>query len=269
MPVRAGTATVRAMGSESDFPDPLAGLAPDGIALFLDIDGTLLDIAPLPDAVKVPEGLRDTLSALYRALDGALAVVSGRSIRQIDQLFKPLVLPATGEHGFEMRRVPHEKVERLQPPTALNLLRPGVNELIKHMPGVLPEYKGSTIALHYRQIPTQAEALHRAIDSMLAAYSEDYVIQTGKMVFEIKPRGVDKGRAITQMMMAPPFESRVPVFAGDDDTDEYGFEAVRKLGGRAIHVGAGHPAADTALESPAQVRAWLMELAERLSAEAA
>jgi trehalose 6-phosphate phosphatase len=257
------------MGSESNFPDPLPGLAPDSIALFLDVDGTLLDIAPLPDAVKVPEGLCNTLSALYRALDGALAIVSGRSIRQIDQLFKPLVLPATGEHGFEMRRIPHEKIERLQPPTALNLLRPGVNELMKHMPGVLPEYKGSTIALHYRQIPAQADALRRAIDSMLAAYSEDYVIQTGKMVFEIKPRGVDKGRAITQMMMAPPFESRVPVFAGDDDTDEHGFEAVRKLGGRAIHVGAGHPAADTALESPAQVRAWLMGLAERLSAEAA
>jgi trehalose 6-phosphate phosphatase len=257
------------MAADSDLPDPLAGLAPESIALFLDIDGTLLDIAPVPEAVKVPAGLRDALSTLHRALNGALAIVSGRSIRQIDQLFKPLVLPATGEHGFEMRRIPHEKIERLQPPTALNLLRPGVNELVKRMPGVLPEYKGSTIALHYRQVPTQAAALRAAIDSMLAAYSEDYAVQTGKMVFEIKPRGVDKGRAITQMMMAPPFESRVPVFAGDDDTDEHGFEAVRKLGGRAIHVGSGHPAADVTLESPAQVRAWLARLAERLSADVA
>lgn len=253
----------------ADFDDPLAGLAPEGIALFLDIDGTLLDIAPLPDAVKVPEGLGAALSTLYESLGGALAIVSGRPIKQIDQLFKPLVLPASGEHGFEVRRVPHEKIEQLQPPTALNLLRPGVVELARRMPGVLPEYKSGTIALHYRQVPKQAAALLQAIEEMIAAYADDYAIQTGKMVYEIKPRGVDKGRAITQMMMAPPFESRVPVFVGDDDTDSYGFEAVRKLNGRAIHVGAGHPTAHTALASPAEVRAWLTRLAKQLATEAA
>jgi trehalose 6-phosphate phosphatase len=252
-----------------DLDDPLAGLAPESIALFLDVDGTLLDIAPVPEAVKVPEGLGAALSTLYDRLGGALAIVSGRSIRQIDQLFKPLVLPASGEHGFEMRRIPHEKVERLQPPTALNLLRPGVTELVRRMPGVLPEYKTGTIAIHYRQVPKQADALHKALEAMLAAYEDNYAIQTGKMVYEIKPRGVDKGRAITQMMMAPPFESRVPVFIGDDDTDEHGFEAVHRLNGRAIHVGAGHPAADTALASPAQVRAWVMQLARQMAAAAA
>jgi trehalose 6-phosphate phosphatase len=260
-------ATVRDMAG--DFDDPLAGLAPESIALFLDVDGTLLDIAPVPEAVKVPEGLGAALSTLYDRLDGALAIVSGRSIRQIDQLFKPLVLPATGEHGFQMRRVPHEKIELLQPPTALNLLRPGVTELARRMPGVLPEYKTGTIAIHYRQVPKQADALRQALEAMLAAYEDDYAIQTGKMVYEIKPRGVDKGRAITQMMMAPPFESRVPVFLGDDDTDAHGFEAVRKLNGRAIHVGAGHPAADAALASPTVVRAWLMRLAEQMTSAAA
>jgi len=257
------------MARDTDFADPLGGLAPETIALFLDVDGTLLDIAPLPDAVKVPEGLSAALATLYKALGGALAIVSGRSIRQIDQLFKPLVLPATGEHGFEMRRIPYEKTELLQPPTTLNLLRPGVTELLKRLPGVLPEYKTGTIALHYRQVPKQAEPLRQAIEAMIEPYAQDYVIQTGKMVYEIKPRGIDKGRAITQMMMAPPFESRVPVFVGDDDTDEHGFEAVRRLNGRAIHVGAGHPAADTALPNPTQVRAWLMRLAERMTSAAA
>lgn len=257
------------MARDTDNDDPLGGVPPASIALFLDVDGTLLDIAPVPEAVKVPEGLGAALSSLYTTLGGALAIVSGRPIKQIDQLFKPLVLPATGEHGFEMRRIPHQKVERLQPPTPLNLLRPGVAELAKRMPGVIPEYKGGTIALHYRQVPKQADALLTALEAMLAGYSEDYAIQTGKMVFEIKPRGVDKGRAITQMMMAPPFESRVPVFVGDDDTDEHGFDAVRQLSGRAIHVGAGHPAADTALASPSHVRAWLMRLAKQLTSAAA
>jgi trehalose 6-phosphate phosphatase len=256
------------MVGETDI-DPLGGLAPESIALFLDIDGTLLDIAPLPDAVRVPEGLGAALTTLYERLGGALAIVSGRSIKQIDQLFKPLVLPASGEHGFEVRRIPHEKVERLQPPTTLNLLRPSVTELIRRMPGVLPEYKSGTIALHYRQVPKQADALRSAIETMLEAYAKEFAIQTGKMVFEIKSRAVDKGRAITQMMMAPPFESRVPVFFGDDDTDVHGFEAVRKMGGRAVHVGARHPAADAAVPTPADVRKWLMRLAKQMTAAAA
>jgi trehalose 6-phosphate phosphatase len=257
------------MVSETEIGNPLAGLAPENVALFLDVDGTLLDIAPVPDAVKVPEGLCPALSALHLRLNGALAIVSGRPIRQIDQLFKPLVLPASGEHGFEIRRVPHEKVERFQPPTTLNLLRPGVTALARKILGVTPEYKTGTIALHYRQVPQQAAQLRAAIEGMIAAYSQDFEIQTGKMVFEIKPRNVDKGRAIAQMMMAPPFESRIPVFVGDDDTDEHGFVAVKKLGGRAIHVGAGHPAADGALPSPAHVRAWLMRLAKQMISAAA
>jgi trehalose 6-phosphate phosphatase len=269
LPLRQGAATVPAMASETDVVDPLSGLVPENIALFLDVDGTLLDIAPVPEAVKVPEGLGPALSALHRRLNGALAIVSGRPIRQIDQLFKPLVLPASGEHGFEIRRIPHQKVEQFQPPTTLNLLRPGVTALARKILGVTPEYKTGTIALHYRQVPQQAVPLRAAIEEMIAAYAEDFEIQPGKMVFEIKPRNVDKGRAIAQMMMAPPFESRIPVFVGDDDTDQHGFEAVRKLGGRAIHVGAGHPAADTALPTPAHVRAWLMRLADRMSSAAA
>jgi trehalose 6-phosphate phosphatase len=256
------------MAREIEVADPLSGLDPENVALFLDIDGTLLDIAPVPEAVKVPDGLGPALSILHRRLNGALAIISGRPIKQIDQLFKPLVLPASGEHGFEIRRIPHEKVERFQPPTALNLLRPSVTELARRLPGLIPEFKTGTIALHYRQVPQQADAVRAAIEALLKD-SPEFAIQTGKMVFEIKPRDVDKGRAIEQLMLAPPFENRVPVFVGDDDTDEHGFAAVRKAGGRAIQVGADRPGTDMTLPSPAHVRAWLMRLAEQMSSAAA
>ena len=138
MPRLPAASTVAAMSRETDFDDPLPGLPPRNLALFLDVDGTLLDIAPIPDAVKVPDGLCSVLTSLFESLGGALAIVSGRPIKQIDQLFKPLVLPASGEHGFEIRRIPDKPVERLQPSAALNLLRPGIRELAKQMPGVIP-----------------------------------------------------------------------------------------------------------------------------------
>jgi trehalose 6-phosphate phosphatase len=257
------------MPREPEFDDPLPGLLPKNIALFLDVDGTMLDIAPVPEAVKVPEGLYRALSSLFESLGGALAVVSGRPIKQIDQLFKPLVLPASGEHGFEIRRVPGTPVERLQPPAALNLLRPTITDLAKRMPGVIPEYKSGTIALHFRQVPHAAASLLGAIEAMIGAHSEQFAIQPGKMVYEIKPRGVDKGRAIAQLMMAPPFASRIPVFVGDDVTDEYGFAAVREMNGRSIHVGASHGSADAVLPSPSHVRAWLSRLAADITSAAA
>lgn len=257
------------MPREPEFEDPLPGLPPGSLALFLDVDGTLLDIAPIPDAVKVPEGLGSVLASLFESLGGALAIVSGRPIKQIDQLFKPLVLPASGEHGFEIRRIPDKPVERLQPSAALNLLRPGIRELAKQMPGVIPEYKSGTIALHFRQVPHQAAPLLRSIEAMIGPHSEEFAIQPGKMVYEIKSRGVDKGRAIAQMMMAPPFASRIPVFVGDDVTDEYGFAAVREMNGRAIHVGTAHGTADAVLPSPSHVRAWLARLAAAMTSAAA
>jgi trehalose 6-phosphate phosphatase len=257
------------MAREPEFDDPLSGLPLGNLALFLDVDGTLLDIAPVPEAVKVPEGLGNALASLYENLGGALAIVSGRPIKQIDQLLKPLVLPASGQHGFEIRRVPDAPVEQLQPPTALNLLRPGVIELARSMLGVLPEFKSGAIAMHYRQVPDMAGPLLRALEKMVGTPAGEFVIQPGKMVYEIKPRGVDKGRAISQLMMAPPFESRIPVFVGDDVTDEYGFAAVRQMNGRAIHVGTAHDSADAVLPSPAHVRAWLKRLAADIRSAAA
>lgn len=257
------------MSRKPEFKDPLPAASGRRLALFLDVDGTLLDIAPVPEAVKVPADLRDALSSLFESLDGALAIVSGRSIAHIDQLFSPLVLPASGEHGFEVRRVPGDPIERLQPPAALSLVRPNVVEMTKRMLGVLPEFKGGTIALHYRQVPAQEAPLRQAIEDLIAPYQDDFVIQPGKMVFEIKPRGIDKGRAIAQLMMAPPFENRWPVFAGDDATDAYGFDAVGRLGGHTIGVGPSHAPADAHLDTPADVRAWLTALAASITSAAA
>ncbi len=239
------------------------------MALFLDIDGTLLDIAPVPEAVKMPKDLRKTLASLFDGLRGALALVSGRSIAHLDQLFKPLVLPASGEHGLELRRIPGEPIERIQPPAALHHLRPTIIELTKRMPGVLPEFKAGTVALHFRQVPAMKRPLLDSIEKLIEPYQDDLVIQPGKMVFEIKPRGIDKGRAIARLMMAPPFEGRWPVFAGDDATDAYGFEAVRQLGGYSIGVGPSHAPADSHLDSPTEVRAWLTALAASITSAAA
>jgi trehalose 6-phosphate phosphatase len=240
------------------------------MALFLDVDGTILDIAPLPEAVVVPPGLRESLAAIFAGLGGALALVSGRSVRQIDQLLKPLRLPASGEHGFEIRRSPEGPLDRLEAPTIVKLLRPNMIEIVRRMLGVVPEFKASTIAMHFRQVPALELPLRRALEEAIQPYEGQIAIQPGKMVFELKPTGVDKGRAIAQFMMAPPFSSRRPVFVGDDVTDEYGFAAVRELGGVAVRVGEpGHPCSDVQIDSPESVRAWLDHVAAKLTRQIA
>lgn len=231
------------------------------VALFLDIDGTLLDIAALPDAVVVPDDLRETLATLRDGLDGALALVSGRPIAQIDQLFKPLRLAASGEHGFELRHTPSGAIESIAVPDAIARVQPKMIDLARRMPGVLPEFKTSTIALHFRQMPALAEPLLAAIEATIAPDRDTLTIQPGKMVYEIKPRGIDKGRAVAGFMAKAPFAGRRPVYVGDDLTDSYGFAAVCALDGIAIGVGTTAHGADQALASPQAVRAWLRRMA--------
>lgn len=231
------------------------------VALFLDIDGTLLEIAALPDAVVVPDALRETLATLRDGLDGALALVSGRPIAQIDQLFKPLRLAASGEHGFELRLTPTAAINRAEAPEAIARLHPKLIELARRMPGVLPEFKTSTIALHFRQMPALAEPLLAAIEALIAPDRGTLAIQPGKMVYEIKPRGIDKGRAVAGFLASAPFAGRRPVYVGDDLTDSYGFAAVKARNGIAVGVGSTAYGADQALASPAAVRAWLRRMA--------
>jgi len=227
-------------------------------ALFLDIDGTLLDIAPRPDAVIVPAPLRDNLGALSRSL-GAVALLSGRPLSGIDALFAPLVLPAAGQHGAEVRN----GAERLTsaPLPSLRALVPPFRQFADANPGIVVEDKGNSIAVHFRQAPGLADAV-RALADRLAGSVTDLEVMPAKMAVDIKPRGTTKSDAIAWFMARTPFAGRVPVFLGDDRTDESGFAAVNDRNGISVKVGGrSGTAARFFIESPVAVREWIAGLA--------
>lgn len=226
-------------------------------AFFLDIDGTLLEIAETPEAVHT--GLADyrLLERLHRAAGGAVALISGRTLGMIDELFSPLKLPAAGQHGYERRdsggrRRRHRfDAARLRPMSAM------LREFARGHPGLVLEDKGASVALHYRLAPGLREAAHEKALAAAALLPGEVEVQPGKMVWEIKPVGAHKGMAIEEFMAEAPFRERRPVFLGDDLTDEDGFEVVNRLGGHSIKVGAGASAARWRLPDPAAARAWL------------
>ena len=208
-------------------------------ALFLDVDGTLLPIAGTPDDVTRSDALCHTLSRLAPALEGALALISGRTIADLDRLFAPLALSAAGLHGLE-RRDADGRLHLLGEAAALDHLRAPLAALAAENPGLILEDKGRALALHYRQAP-ELEAEVRERSAALTGPSGDELrLIHGKMVVEIKPRHTDKGSAIRAFMAEPPFAGRTAVFLGDDVTDEDGFRAVNAMGGLSIHVGSGH-----------------------------
>lgn len=209
-------------------------------ALFLDVDGTLLEIAEAPDRVVVPPRLRPLLTALQGEMGGALALVSGRSIAQLDALFKPSVVACAGLHGLERRDargVVHrpalndERIERA---------RRFLNAIVAVNPGMLLENKDSTLAIHYRQAPELEAIARRVVAQAHEILGSDYCVLEGKMVIELKPDGFSKSTAIAAFLREQPFEGRRPIFVGDDRTDEAGLTYVENLGGLAIHVGPEH-----------------------------
>lgn len=223
-------------------------------ALFFDIDGTLLDIATSPDAVVVPPTLRDNLAALHRAL-GAVALVSGRSLSTIDALFAPLVLPAAGQHGAE-RRISQERTV-ISPLPALRALVAPLQQFAAAHPGILIEDKGGSIAIHYRAAPTLAGQV-TALADRLAASDTALEAMPARMAVDLKPRAVSKGAAIAWFLDRPPFAGRVPVFVGDDTTDESGFAAVNERGGHSVHVGGSRETgARFSLKTSSAVREWV------------
>ncbi len=244
-------------------PPPPPELDAGAIALFLDVDGTLVEIEREPGAVRVPDRLREILADLQRATGGALALVSGRALRQLDRLFAPLRLSAAGLHGLERRNLGTEVVRAKPDPATFEAARVRLAAFAERHPGILLEDKGLTLALHYRMAPAQQGAATAAAEAAVAASHGGLVLLRGKMVLELKPPGCDKGQAIAAMMAEPPFAGRRPVFAGDDLTDEAGFEAVNQLGGVTIRIGAD--AAPTAARhsqpSVGALRSWLHELA--------
>ncbi len=237
-------------------PLPAPPAIADDWALFLDVDGTLLGFAATPDDVRVPPGLVETLTTLQRRLDGALALVSGRPLAQLDVLFAPLRLPAAGLHGLERRHADNH-VDPPTPPVLLSALRHNADALIQRYPGALVEDKDTTLALHWRGNPDAEQPLRDLAETALP-WLHDYRLQAGDGVIELRPTGTDKGEAIALLLDEPPFAGRRPVFVGDDLTDEHGFEVVIDRGGLAVRVGDREPSlARYRLHDPAAVCAWL------------
>ena len=228
--------------------------------LFLDVDGTLIELTDSPlDTFADPE-LKTLLSAVAERLGGALALVSGRSIDYLDGLFAPLRLPAAGLHGVERRKASGAMHGASFVDTQLTQARSAVNALVRDHPGTSVEDKGRTIAVHFRMAPEREAEVRHALAAIAKPLGSNYHIQEGNMVLEIKPRGFTKATAIKAFMAEPPFSGRTPVFVGDDLTDQDGFKMIDDQGGISIAVG-DRVRAQFHLENPAAVRNWLHSIA--------
>ncbi len=233
-------------------------------ALFFDVDGTLVGLEREPEAVVVSDALCQLLERLIIATDGAFALVSGRSIAQLDALFNPLEFSASGVHGLERRLLPEDASRVMEATDALDDARAELAAFTIAHPGILFEDKGLTLALHYRMAAEHREKAAELVRKLVSADSENLVLLEGKMVFELKPPGFDKGRAIADFMREPPFQGRCPVFAGDDVTDEAGFRTINQMNGIAIKVGADDRTTEAVfgLESVETMLGWLEQLAD-------
>ncbi|ODN70785.1 trehalose-phosphatase [Methylobrevis pamukkalensis] len=228
-------------------------------ALFLDFDGTLVDLAPTPDAVVVPSGLAHLLQRLADRLDGALAVVSGRPVAEIDAFLAPTELRAGGLHGLEWRERPGVAVMQAPAPISLDVFRArlATSDLLRD--GLLVEDKKVAIAVHYRARPDLGSLVRETITGWLEGV-DDLAVLDGKMVVEVKPRAVSKGTVVQRFLAMPAFEGRVPVFVGDDVTDEDGMRAAARAGGFGVKVGEGPSGASYRLADVPAVRTWLASL---------
>lgn len=225
-------------------------------AYFLDVDGTLIEIAETPDGVLVDVQLLKLIEQLFRACGGALALVSGRSIANLEALVGGQRLPMAGLHGLERRDAEGRWSTHAAALEAKNAIKTALLPVLERHPGLLLEDKGLTLALHYRQAPTLAAYAHRLMADQVGL-GEHLEIQRGKRVVEIKPVGIDKGSAIDAYLAERPFCARRPVFIGDDLNDEHGFAAVNRLDGISIKVGKGASCARFRLPDVQAVRRWL------------
>ncbi|KAA5603081.1 trehalose-phosphatase [Blastochloris sulfoviridis] len=247
---------------QPDLPGPDAGSpASHRFALFLDFDGTLVDIAERPDAVVLDPATLDALVRLQHRLGGALAIVSGRNLATLDALFAPFRFDASGLHGAECRLGERTHFEH-GVPTHFRRMVDDLKHRFGADTGLLVEDKGKAVSLHWRLAPERAEDALAAMTAIVADLGGAYRLQHGKAVAEIVPVGASKGVAISRFLAEPPYRDRCPVFIGDDLTDEHGFEVVNARGGLTIHVGAGPTRAQARLASPAEVRARIARWAD-------
>ncbi len=225
-------------------------------AYFLDVDGTLIDIADTPDAVRVDAGLLALLARLHEASAGAVALISGRAIADLEKRLGGLRLPLVGQHGLERRDASGRVHVHAAPPAEKARIRAALAELAARHPGLLLEDKGIAMALHYRLAPGLASHVHRRM-AQLAQSAAGLEVQRGKRVAEIKPAGFDKAGAVREYLAEPPFRGRVPVYVGDDLTDECAFAEINRRDGISIRVGRGRSCARFRLNDVTDVRAWL------------
>jgi len=238
-------------------PEALSDLFAQPCALFLDFDGTLAELAPTPDAVVVPHAVPDLLAALQQHFDGALAVVSGRPVAQLDAFLAPLQLTCAGTHGAE-RRLAHGPLVQMPVPS-LAPVEAAAAALAARDARLVLERKHGALALHYRRAPECATV---CLETLRTAAHElpGVTVLHGKMVVEVKAANLDKGGAIHDFMRMPPFAGRMPVFVGDDVTDESGFAVVQAAQGAGIKVGAGTTLAHYRISDPAAVHLLLAQL---------
>jgi trehalose 6-phosphate phosphatase len=236
--------------------------APDSLALFLDIDGTLLEFADHPDDVVVEPSLSDCLHRVSEMLGGALALLSGRSLARIDQLLGVPDLPAAGSHGAELRRANGAIQRQVRDATGMASLRAYARTVLADWPDVVIEDKPDAIALHYRAAPAAATSVSAAAERLASAAGPRYRLQRGDCVVELRGAGANKGDALAKLMQEAPFAGRTPWMIGDDLTDEHAFAAADRLGGVGIIVGTRTPTrARFSLAGPGAVRAWLANFA--------
>lgn len=224
-------------------------------ALLLDLDGTLLDIAPTPDSVVVPPELLRNLTILRTQLGGALAVVSGRPVEQVDALLHAIPTAVSGEHGGAMRHTHDAPIERPNLPSAPAEWLAVAEHLHAAHPGTLLERKARGFVLHYRLAPDAGAAIQTTLAPLAAECPQDFVLMAAHMAWEIRPQGADKGSAVRQIMARPPFAGRRPIFIGDDITDRDAMVAAEALGGVGLFV-------PEVFTDAAGVRAWLAKAAQ-------
>ncbi len=242
----------------------VAALGDGPLALFLDVDGTLLDLAERPDGVVTPAGLIATLKRTEHKLAGALALISGRPIDDLDRLFEPLRLRASGVHGAEMRFDPGGPATSTPTPMELpQSLFDALTRAVAAFPGVIVENKRFSITVHYRLAPAAERPVREAVMRLIDSLRPVVEVMNAHCAIELKAPGFDKGGAIAAFLSTPAFGGRTPVFVGDDATDETGFALVAARGGYAYSVGRLLPGAIGVFPEPCAVRDWLAEFAGR------
>ena len=237
--------------------------ANDRIALFLDVDGTLLDLAERPEDVTVPPGLVESVAGARSRAGGALALVSGRPIADLDRLFSPFRFSAAGVHGAELRLDPNgEPAPAPGIAEVPRALRTAVDGILGDFPGTFVEDKRFSLAVHYRQAPDVGGPLRARLSDLVEPFRKvGIAMLDAHCAFELKSSGFDKGKAVAAFLSQPPFRERTPIFVGDDDTDEAGFAVVSARGGCAYSVGRPRPGVVATFANPGEVRGCLAAFA--------